>query len=822
MHLNQILRRLGRMPLFTSVAVLTLAVGIGANTAIFSVVQGVLLKPLPYPNSEQIVTIDHAAPGINLPSAGAAPFLYFTYREQGRTFQDVGLWNAGTVSVTGLAEPEEVPTLFVTDAVLPILGTQPQLGRLFTRTDASAGSPETVVLTAGYWRAKFGGESSAIGRTLMIDSKPREIIGVLPETFRFLDRRVSLVVPYQFDRSKTFLGQFSFSAIARLKPGVSYDQATADAARLIPVSFTLFPPFAGLSIKMFEEARLTPHVVSLKDALVGDIKRVLWVLMGTIGLVLLVACANVANLLLVRAESRQQELAVRAALGAGTTAIARELLVESVALGLAGGVVGLAFAFGGLRLLVALAPGNLPRVQEIGLDLTVLGFTLGVSILSGLLFGLIPVLKYAWAQPAVMLRGGSRTASASRSRHRARNMLVVAQVAVALVLLVSSGLMIRTFQALRDVHPGFARPEEVQALRLSIPDSQVKEPEAVLRMLQAIADRMAMVPGVGSVAIASTLTMTGQGWHDPVFAADHTYSESQVPPIRLFKFVSPGYVRTMGASMVAGRDFTWAETYGVQRVAMVSEALARELWSQPASAIGQRIRSYPGTPWREVVGVVSDMRDDGLNQKATAAVYWPLMMAEFSPLPADAGQNFVQRFGTFIVRSHRTGSNGFVEELGKAVWSINPNLPLANVRTLQDIYDASLARTSFTLVMLAIAGGMALLLGVAGIYGVMSYSASQRTREIGIRVALGAQARTVTSMFVAHGLMLAGIGIVIGLAAALGITRLMSSLLFEVSPVDPTTYGVVSLVLIAAAALASYLPALRAAGIDPLVALRAE
>jgi predicted permease len=822
MHVNQILRRLGRMPLFTSVAVLTLAIGIGANTAIFSVVQGVLLKPLPYPQSDEIVTIDHSAPGIDLPSAGSAPFLYFTYREQGRAFQEVGLWNTGTVSVTGVAEPEEVPTLFATDGVLPILGAQPQLGRLFTRTDAAAGNPETVVLTSGYWHARFGGEPSAIGRTLMIDSKPHEIVGVLPDTFRFLDRRVSVVVPYQFDRSKTFLGQFSFNAIARLKPGVTYEQATAEAARLIPVSFTLFPPLAGLSTKMFEEARLTPRVLSLKDDLVGDIQRVLWVLMGTIGLVLLVACANVANLLLVRAESRQQELAVRAALGAGARGIARELLLESVALGLAGGVVGLALAFGALRLLVWFAPGNVPRMQDITLDLTVLGFTLVVSIVSGLVFGVIPVLKYAWTQPAIMLRGGSRTVSASRSRHRARNMLVVAQVAVALVLLVSSGLMIRTFQALHDVPPGFARAQEVQTVRLSIPDSQVKEPEAALRMLHSIADRMAMVAGVGSVAISSVVTMSGQGWHDPVFAADHTYSETQVPPIRQFKFVSPGYARTMGASIVAGRDFTWAETYGVHRVTMVSEALARELWGQPASAIGKQIRPYPGSPWREVVGVVSDMRDDGLNAKPTAAAYWPLMIAEFSPLPEDAGRHYIQRSATFIVRSGRTGTHGFVDELGKAVWSINPNLPLASVRTLQDIYDASLARTSFTLVMLAIAGGMALLLGVAGIYGVMSYSASQRTKEIGIRVALGARARTVTGMFVSHGLMLAGIGIAVGLTAALGITRLMSSLLFEVSPIDPTTYGVVSVVLIAAAALASYVPALRAAGIDPLEALRAE
>ena len=412
---------------------------------------------------------------------------------------------------------------------------------------------------------------------------------------------------------------------------------------------------------MFEEARLTPRVLSLKDDLVGDIKRVIWVLMGTIGLVLLVACANVANLLLVRAESRQQELAVRAALGAGTKGIARELLVESVALALAGGAVGLALAFGALRLLLALAPGNLPRIEDIGLDITALAFTLVVSVLSGLVFGSIPVLKYARTQPGVMLRGGSRTASASKSRHRARNMLVVAQVAVALVLLVSSGLMIRTFQALRDVQPGFAQAQEVQTVRLSIPDSQMKDPEAVVRMHQAIAERMAAVAGVSSVALASTVTMSGDGWHDPVFAADRTYSDSQVPPIRLFKFVSPGYVQTMGASMVAGRDFTWSDTYGLHPVVMVSETLARELWSEPSNAIGKRVRPYPMGPWREVVGVVSDMRDDGLNQKPTATAYWPLMLAEFSPLPADAGQNFVQRGATYLVRSSRTGSSGFVD-----------------------------------------------------------------------------------------------------------------------------------------------------------------
>ena len=704
MPLKQTVRRLAQMPLFTAVAVLTLAIGIGANTAIFSVVQGVLLKPLPYPRSDELVTIDHAAPGIDLPSAGAAPFLYFTYREQNRSFEDVGLWGTGTITVTGVAEPEEVPTLFVTDAVLPLVGVRPALGRLFSGADAAAGNPETVVLMAGYWRSKFGGDPSVIGRTLLLNSRPREIIGVLPDSFRFLDHQVSLVVPYQLDRSKTFLGQFSYAAIARLKPGVTFDQANADAARMLPIALASFPPIAGLSVKMFEEARLTPHILSLKDDLVGDVKRVLWVLMGTIGLVLLVACANVANLLLVRAESRQQELAIRTALGAGTRRIARELLAESTMLGALGGLVGLGLAFLALRLLLALAPANLPRLQEIAIDVPALLFTVALSLLSGLLFGVIPVLRYARAQPALMLRGGGRTASASKSRHRARNLLVVAQVAVALVLLVSSGLMIRTFQSLRNVHPGFSRPEEVQTFRVSIPTSQIKEAPAVARMEQAIADRIAALPGVSSVALASTVTMSGQGWHDPVFAEDHTYTESQVPPIRLFKFVSPGYVQTIGASLVAGRDFTWAETYGLQPVAMMSENLARELWGQPAAAIGKRVRPYPAGVWREIVGVVNDMRDDGLHEKATAAMYWPLLMIDFSPMATADERHFVQRNATYLVRSARTGTSGFVDELSQAIWAINPNLPLASVRTLKAIYDGSLERTSFTLVMLAIAG----------------------------------------------------------------------------------------------------------------------
>jgi predicted permease len=808
------------MPTFTVMAVLTLALGIGANTAIFSVVSGVLLKPLPYPRSGELVALDHAAPGFDIPRAGAAPFLYFTYREEGRVFQDVAMWNTGTVSVTGIAQPEEVPALFATDGLLPILGVPPMLGRVFSRADDAPGGAETVVLTADYWRAKFGADRAAVGRTLMLDGRLREIIGVLPDGFRFRDRDVSVIVPIRLDRSKVTLGQFSYSGIARLKPGETIDRANADVTRMIPIALRKFPPFPGATLAMFEKARLSAQIRSFKDDLVGDVRSALWVLTGTIGMVLLIACANVANLLLVRAESRQQELAVKAALGADSGRIVRELLMESLTLAFLGGVLGLALAYAGVRLLVFLEPGNLPRLQDIRIDLPVLLFAVGLSLASGLLFGLVPALKQAGAQLSTTLRAGGRTASASKDRERARNVLVVAQVALALVLLVGSGLMIRTFQAITDVHPGFVRPGDVQTLRLSVPESQVKEDTAVAGAHQAILERLAAVPGVTQVAVASTVTMTGQAWHDPLYAEDRVYGESEVPAIRMFKFVSPGYMQTLGGSVVAGRDFTWEDAVSRRPVAMVSASLAREWWGEPSGAIGKRIRPYNKGLWREVVGVVSDTRDDGVTKKAPTIAYWPIAMDALSP---DASEPiFALRNAAYLVRSERTGTDGFVRELERALWSVNPNLPLASVRTLEDIYDASLARTSFTLVMLAIAGGMALLLGVAGIYGVISYSVSQRRREMGIRIALGAPSHAITGLFVRHGVLLAGIGVAIGLAAALAVTRLMATLLFEVSPLDPLTYVVVSLTLFAATMLACYLPALRATRVDPIGALRAE
>jgi putative ABC transport system permease protein len=817
MRLSHILRRLLQLPMFTTVAVLTLAIGIGANAAIFSVVDGVLLKPLPFPRADELVVLDHSALGVNLKSAGAAPFLYFTYREDGRVFQDVALWTSDTESVTGVGEPEEVRSIALTQSLLPMLGATPALGRLISAHDDSPGSEDTMMLAFGYWRTRFGGDPNVIGRRIMVNGKPREIVGVLPESFRFWGAPPSLILPLRLDRSKTFLGQFSYAAVARLKPGVTLGQAIADGTRLMPIALAKFPPFAGFSLQMFHDARIEPNFRLLKADVIGDVGSSLWLLMGTIGMVLLIACANVANLLLVRAEGRQQELAVRTALGASRGRIAYELLAESVVLGIVGGVAGLGLAYAAVRALIALSPGNLPRIDNISIDATVMLFTVIVSIVAGLLFGAIPVFKYAGPHVAGGLRGGGRTSSASRERHRARSTLVIVQVALALVLLVSSGLMIRTFQALRHVDPGFVKPEEVLTLSLSIPSAQVKEPEAVVRMHQAIMSKIAAIPGVTSVGLTSLVPMTDFGWHDPIFAADKSYEQSKIPSIRSFKFISPGLLKTMGNRLIVGREFTWDDAYGMRSVAMVSESLARELWNDPSAAIGKRVRESLTTPWREVVGVVSDERDEGVDKPAPAIAYWPLMMNKF-----EGDEISVRRTLSYVIRSPRAGSSGLVAEVGRAVWSINPNLPMARVRTLDEVVRASMARTSFTLVMLAIAGTMALLLGIAGIYGVSSYSVSQRTREIGIRMALGAQRQEVTRMFVRYGLRLAAIGIAAGLVASVALGRVIASMLFEVSPMDPLTYAAVCLSLAAAAMLASYVPALRATAVNPVTALRAE
>jgi predicted permease len=540
--------------------------------------------------------------------------------------------------------------------------------------------------------------------------------------------------------------------------------------------------------------------------------------MGTLAMVMLIACANVANLVLVRVDARQSELAVRAALGAAWARIVRQLLVESLLLGAAGGALGLAIAYGGLRLLVRNGPSNLPRLSEIGLDLHALAFTAIVSLVSSLFFGLIPALRYA--SPGVSLTGreSARTMSHSRDRHRARNTLVVVQVSLALVLLIFSGLMIRTFQAMRSVRPGFEQPNTVQTFRVVVPQTLVPKDEETTRMEQAIADKVAAIPGVTSVGFASALPMDGAppNW-DGILREGQSYAQGSRPPMRLYLNVSPGLFGSLGTRLKAGRDLTWTDIYGGRKVVLVSENLARELWGSTQAAVGKRVRAGDIDVWREVVGVVEDVRHFGAQEPAPAVVYWPV----FRQLHY-ASTVAATRAVAFTVRTDRAGTGAILSEIRQAVWSVNAALAVANPETMRESVDRSMARTSFTLVMLGIAGAMALLLGLIGIYGVIAYAVSQRTREIGIRLALGALPADVRQMFVRYGLGLCAIGITIGIGAAAALTRVMKSLLFGVAPMDPITFAAVPITLLVATFAACYLPARRVSAVDPVQCMRAE
>ena len=817
-QLGQIVRRLLRAPLFTVVSLVTLAIGIGANTAIYSVIDGVLLKPLPYPHPDALLAVRLVAPGMNLKEVPLSPSTYFTLREQGRAFGDIGLYYSYSVNVTGMAEPERVRALQVTDGVLSILGVRPMLGRGLTRVDDSPAGQDVVLLGYGYWQRKFGGDQSVIGRSVHVGGKSEEIIGVLPAGFRFLDEpEPALILPCKFDRAKTFLGNYSYQGVARLKPGISMADAGADVARILPLVLRSFAPPPGFSMALFEQAHIGPNLRLLKQSVVGDVANALWLLMGGLGLVLLIACANVANLLLIRTESRQQELAVRAALGASRRRLAGEILLDSLILGLLGGALGLVVAAAALRVLLVMAPAGLPRVHEIGIDGPVLLFTLAASLCAGLLFGSVPVLKFSGARLGTGLREGGRSLSSSRERHRARNTLLVVQVSLALILMIASGLMIRTFRAMTHVDPGFSDPAELQTFHVMIPDVEIPEPERVIRAQEAMLRNLAAIPGVSSAGITTNIPMDEQGWMDPIHAKDHADSEGAVPPLRHYNFVSPAYFQTLGTALVAGRDLTWTDAYDKLPVAIVSENLAREYWHDPVNALGKQIRDGNQDDWREIVGVVADVRQNGVDEQAPATVYWPLLLARFDGEPV-----LLRRDIAFALRTQRAGSQSLMADIRRAVWSIDPNLPLADVHTLDYYYRKSMARTSFTLVMLSLAGSMALLLGIVGMYGVVAYSVSQRRREVGVRMALGARRGELVGMFVRHALALTAVGVTLGLSAALALMRLMSSLLFGVRPVDFVTYSVVSLALLATAALSSYLPARRAATVNPVETLRAE
>lgn len=815
--LRILVRRLLRTPLFTGVALLTLALGIGANTAILSVVHGVLLRPLPFPDPGGLLSVSHTTkegPDQVLPHSEAT---YLLYREHGQAFEDLAIYQAAPANLTGLDQPERLPALFMTDGLLPLLRVEPILGRRPAAQDGMPGAHPVVLVSRSAWNRLFGADPSVVGRSLRVDGVTREVVGVLPDGIRLAgggEGEPQLYIPMEIDPSNLQHGNFSYFGIGRLKAGVTTEQAAADMARLIPRLTELYP--GPIPARIFAEIGMTPRIRPLKDDIVGDVGRVLWVLLATVGIVLLIACANVANLFLVRAEGRSREVAVRRALGAGPRALAAGFLGESLILAVGGGGLGLILAEGGLRLLRSIGPSTLPRLNEVSLDGRVLLYTAAVSLVAGVLFGLFPVARNRAGDTAAILKEGGRGGSGGPLRNRARNALVISQVSLALVLLVGSGLMLRSFQALRTVDPGIVDPEGILTLQVSMPGAEVPDPVEAAALLGVILDRIAGLPGVEGVGSVAGLPMTGQQNQSGTWFEDFPIDEGALPEIINTRAVSDGLFEALGVPLVAGRVPARGDWEGREARVWVNEAFAVKYFGGVREALGRRIRQgMQGQPWLEITGVVGNVRDDGMAQAAPATLY---------PLIAGTNAQGIATVSRNLGVAVRTSGDplAMAGAVRQAVWAENPNLPVANLRAQADIIRESMSRTSFAAVLLAIAAGVALVLGSVGIYGVIAYVVSQRTREIGVRIALGARREQVRGMVLAQAMRLALVGIVLGGAVALGVTRLMASLLFEVSAVDPLTYVVVAMVLAGAAAVAAWIPARRAAGVEPLEALRYE
>ena len=806
-------RRLLRTPGFTAVSVVTLALGIGATASILSIVHAILLRPLPYDQADDLVVVWHASEALGYDRIRMTKAMFLTIEEDQTVFEQFGAWTAGSVTVTGLAEPESVDIVSVSAGVFPALRVRAELGRLFQPTDVHHEAPFTTVLSHGYWQRRFGGDPSVIGRVLTVDGVSAEVIGILPAGTRFLDRDPSLYIPLPVDPENAALLSFDFNGLARLKPRIDPETVRSDLSR------TLLPSAERYGWTTPERARefgLTPNVQPLRNQVVGNIARTLWVLLGAVALVLLLACVNVVNLLLVRAEARRREVAVRKALGAGRNRIARHFAAETVLLGLAGGAAGIGLAYVAIKALLRMAPASLPRTSEIGLSPAVLFATLGLAVGAGLLFGLISVSGRDAKNLATALREGGRSRTAGKSSGRTRSALASLQVALALVLLLGSALMLRSFLALRSVDPGFERPEEVLTFRLTIPQADVPDDDAALDMQRQIVERLAAIPGVESVGLASGFAMEHRSHGNELYLDGSRIAEGLEPSIN-YKAIGADYFEAMEIPLLAGRTIRWDDITDRRPVGLITENLARRHFGDPAAALGRRIRHTPDEQWREVIGVVGDVRDDGLASEAPGVAYWPMAVNDFLQFPS-----WVRRNMAYVLRTEVLPPTVLLPQVREAVWSINPNLPLAGVRTLDEVVRRDVAPTEFVMTLLLVAAAVALVLGAVGVYGVISYSVAQRTREIGIRMALGATAGDVKRLGLRHGLAIAGAGGLLGALLAFALGRAMTALLYGVTASDPLSLAAISTLLLGIVLLAAYVPARRATRVEPTVALRTE
>ncbi len=800
------LRGLAKSPGFAAVAIVTLALAIGADTAVFSLVNGILIYPLPYAESERLVGMWHTAPGIGFPQIEQTDATFMNYRDHARSFEDMALYRTGSRTLTDGGEPEQIEAAFVTASLFTVLKIEPFAGRAFSEDEDRPGVEPVAVVSHAFWERRFGSDRSILGKTIRLDGVDTRLVGVMPEALSFPDDSTELWLPLQLDRARYRDTSFNYDAIGRLRPGVTIEEAESEMEPILERITENYP--GDLTRSMLEQARMAPVLHPLKKDVVGEVETPLWILLGTVGFVLLVAAANVANLFLVRADARHREVAVRTALGASRGDIARLYLSESLVLGIVGGAVGLALAGAAVRSFISYGAMELPRLEEVGIDAGVLFFALAVSLLAGLLFGLVPILRHESSRVAAGLNEFGRGLTAGRERLSARGVLVTGQVAFALVLLIGAGLMARSYWRLRSVEPGFD-PKSTLTFELSLPESRYPGEQEVARFVQELTEQVGALPGVARAAVTSLLPLAGSYDNNAVFVEDFPVPEGQIPPVHPTRFVTPDYFLTLSIPLLEGRTFEWSDRDQARRTAIVSRAFAEKYWPGE-SPIGKRLRPFQVTELFEIIGVAGSVRDEGLEKEPAQTLYFPL--GQSGP---------VQRSFQVAVRT-RTEPRALFDSIREEIRRLDRNLPLSGVGTMEESVVRSTARTTFTMILLGLSAVVAVLLGCIGIYGVVSYVVSQRRNEIGVRIALGADGREVQRMFVWNGLRTAIVGTLIGLAGSLALTRVLGSLLYEVRPFDPATYLLAATMILGVAVLASALPARRASQVDPVVALRGE
>ena len=808
-ELRYAFRRLRKRPSFGIVVILTLGFGIGATTAIFSVVNSILIRPLDFPNADRLVLVGHEyfADGQTRRlwlTTGA----YFIYRDESRLIEELGGFGGTSMSLTDGGQPERVRGTFVTSGFFSALGVRPVLGRTFVDADDLPGAEPTVVISYGLWQRRFAGDHDVLDRTLRINNVVHQVIGVMTPDFQFPSSTTVLWRPQGLNRAEARSFNWSLPAIARLAPGVTPEDAVAELNALLPRQYELWPSEAG---SLQRDRAITATVQPLKAAVVGNTGDVLWVLLAGVAVILVIACANVANLFLVQAEDRERELVLRRALGANAGQVAKLFLVQSLVLGIFGGLVGIAIAYAGVEALRALAPPVLPRMNEIAIDKFTLALTSVIAVGAGLLFGLFPLLRYRRPSAGALHEGGTRTTT-SKTRARTRNVLVVAQLALTLVLLTGAGLMFRTFANLRGVHPGF-ETNNLLTFQLALPIANYPGPDEQSAFHMELVDRLRALPGVrAATGVFTGLPLEEAGLSNQFHEADFTDDEEPGPFPQ--KIVVPGYFEALGVPLIAGRTLERADFAEGNGSAVVSEGFTKRYWPEPEDAVGGRFRLTFDGNWYTIVGVVGDVHDAGLRAGPPELVYWAMRGAggEWYYWP----QNM-----DYAVRTELT-AEAMMPAVRRIVHDLDPTLPVYAVQTMDQIISDSLATTAFTMVLLVIGAIMALLIGTVGIYGVMSYVVSKRTREIGVRMAMGAATSNIYRMVLRHAFVVIVVGTGFGIVGAIAVTRVLRSLLFGVDPVDPLTYVSVALILGLVALAATYLPARRAAGVDPTEALRWE